>query len=46
MADTIAVMPQSLARVVLHVVFSTKHRNPFLWDSDVRTRMHAILLPL
>jgi hypothetical protein len=29
---TIVVMPQSLARVVLHVVFSTKHRVPFLRD--------------
>ena len=34
-------MPQSLARVVLHVVFSTEHRVPFLRDSEVRERMLA-----
>ena len=36
-------MPQSLARVVLHVVFSTKHRAPFLKDPQVRTRLHAYM---
>ncbi len=36
-------MPQSLARVVLHVVFSTKHRAPFLRDAEVRTRLHAYM---
>lgn len=36
-------MPQSLARVVLHVVFSTKHRVPFLRDGEVRTRTHAYM---
>ena len=36
-------MPQSLARVVLHVVFSTKHRAPFLKDLEVRTRLHAYM---
>ena len=36
-------MPQSLARVVLHVVFSTKNRVPFLRDAEVRTRMHAYM---
>src|SRR6187402_3591992 len=28
-AARIAVMPQSLARVIFHIVFSTKHRTPF-----------------
>jgi REP element-mobilizing transposase RayT len=36
-------MPQSLARVVLHVVFSTKNRIPFLKDADLRSRSHAYL---
>jgi len=36
-------MPQSLARVVLHVVFSTKNRVPFLKEPDVRTRLHAYM---
>ncbi len=34
-------MPQSLARVVLHVVFSTKNRVPFLKDLELRARLHA-----
>ena len=36
-------MPQSLARVVLHVVFSTKNRVPFLKDPDIRARLHAYM---
>ena len=36
-------MPQSLARVVLHVVFSTKNRAPFLRDPELRTRQHAYM---
>jgi REP element-mobilizing transposase RayT len=35
-------MPQSLSKVVLHIIFSTKDREPWL-DSDARTRMHAYL---
>jgi putative transposase len=35
-------MPQSLSKVILHIIFSTKNRHPFL-DSDVRPRMHAYL---
>ena len=35
-------MPQSLSKVVLHIIFSTKHREPWL-DSDVRTRVHSYL---
>jgi putative transposase len=36
-------MPQSLARVVLHVVFSTKNRVPFLRETEVRARLHAYM---
>lgn len=36
-------MPQSLARVVLHVVFSTKNRAPFLREPGVRARMRAYI---
>ncbi|MFN0159062.1 MAG: IS200/IS605 family transposase [Bacteroidota bacterium] len=36
-------MPQSLAQIYLHIVFSTKHRFPFLSDDGVRNEMHAYL---
>ena len=36
-------MPQSHARVVLHIIFSTKHRDQFLRDKDLRTRLHAYM---
>lgn len=36
-------MPQSLARVVLHLVFSTKNRVPHLKDPALRARLHAYL---
>jgi putative transposase len=39
---TIGVMPQSLSKVILHIIFSTKDRQPWL-DSNVRPRMHAYL---
>ena len=35
-------MPQSLSKVLLHIIFSTKNREPWL-DQDVRPRMHAYL---
>ncbi len=35
-------MPQSLSKVILHIIFSTKDRQPWL-DTDVRPRMHAYL---
>ena len=35
-------MPQSLSKVVLHVIFSTKDREPWL-DPGVRPRVHAYL---
>jgi putative transposase len=35
-------MSQSLSKVILHIIFSTKDRQPWL-DTDVRPRMHAYL---
>jgi len=35
-------MPQSLSKVILHIIFSTKNREPWL-DSDTRPGMHAYL---
>jgi REP-associated tyrosine transposase len=35
-------MPQSLSQVIIHIIFSTKDREPWL-DRDVRPRMHAYL---
>ena len=35
-------MPQSLSRVILHIIFSTKNREPWL-ESSVRPRMHGYL---
>jgi putative transposase len=40
--DHIRAMPQSLSKVIVHVVFGTKDREPWL-DSNVRTRMHGYL---
>ena len=36
-------MSQSLAKVYLHLVFSTKHRQPFLVDKGIRGQCHAYL---
>ena len=36
-------MPQSLAAVYLHLVFSTKDRFPFLKDESLRRRLHEYL---
>ena len=36
-------MPQSLARVWIHLIFSTKNRFPFLSDKVLRADMHAYL---
>jgi len=36
-------VPQSLAQVYLHIVFSTKERRPFLDDPTPRDEMHKIL---
>jgi putative transposase len=35
-------MPQSLSRVIVHIVFSTKDRHPFI-IRDVRPKLHAYL---
>ncbi len=34
-------MPQSLAKVAIHIVFSTKRRTPWLKDSDTRGGLYA-----
>ena len=36
-------MSQSLSRVLLHIIFSTKNRLAFLIDSGLQQRMHAYL---
>ena len=36
-------MPQSLARLWTHLIFSTKERYPFLSDPTIRADMHAYL---
>jgi putative transposase len=37
-------MPQSLANVLLHVVFSTKNRAPFLQDPVIREEMNGYVV--
>ena len=37
-------MPQSLANVLLHVVFSTKNRTPFLKSSDLREQVQGYMV--
>ena len=39
-------MAHSFSQVYLHIVFSTKHRYPFLDDKEVRRRTHAYLATL
>jgi putative transposase len=36
-------MPQSLVQIYVHIVFSTKDRQPFLHDREFRNRVHAYL---
>jgi putative transposase len=36
-------MAQSLSRIWIHLIFSTKNRTPFLTDRDIRGHMHAYL---
>ena len=38
-------MPQSLSQVILHIVFSTKERRPWL-NPEIRPRLHAYLATL
>ena len=37
-------MPQSLANVLLHIVFSTKHRTPFLKSKAIREELNAYMV--
>lgn len=34
-------MPQSLAKVAVHLVYSTKNRTPFLADANLRKELYA-----
>jgi REP element-mobilizing transposase RayT len=36
-------MPQSLAKILVHAVFSTKDRRPFLRDTALRQQLHHYL---
>jgi REP element-mobilizing transposase RayT len=36
-------MPQSLSYVLIHLIFSTKDRKPYLQDKERRARLHAYL---
>jgi REP element-mobilizing transposase RayT len=36
-------MPQSLAKILVHAVFSTKERRPFLRDASLREELHRYL---
>jgi putative transposase len=36
-------MPQSLSKILVHVVFSTKERRPFLRDKALREELHRYL---
>jgi REP element-mobilizing transposase RayT len=39
----LATMPQSLARILMHTVFSTKDRRSFLRDTGLRQELHHYL---
>ena len=36
-------MPQSLSKVAIHIVYSTKNREPFLRDPDLRKELYAYM---
>ena len=36
-------MPQSLAKVAFHIIFSTKHRRPWLKDEAIRKELYAYM---
>ena len=36
-------MPQSLARILLHIIFSTKNRESYFIDQAIRQDLHAYL---
>jgi hypothetical protein len=42
-SDTLASMPHSLSAVYIHLVFSTKNREPAFRDKQLRQEMHAYL---
>jgi REP element-mobilizing transposase RayT len=46
MAHRSTIMPQSFHQLYAHVIFSTKNREPFLDDKEIRERMHAYLATL
>jgi hypothetical protein len=36
-------MPQSLAQIYIHIIFSTKNRTPFLKERQLRDGLHAYM---
>ncbi len=36
-------MPQSFVQIYVHIIFSTKHRKPFLQDKELRDGVHRYL---
>lgn len=36
-------MPQSLSEIYLHIIYSTKDRQPVIHDREIRDRLHAYL---
>ncbi len=36
-------MPQSLSKILVHVIFSTKHREPLI-APNIRPRLHAYMV--
>ena len=36
-------MPQSLSRIYLHIIFSTKNRQPWLKGAELRNSLHAYM---
>jgi len=40
---TLEAMPQSLANILVHTIFSTKDRQPFLRDKGLREELHRYL---
>ena len=38
-------MSQSLSRILLHLIFSTKNRTPYFTDSAIRNDLHGYLAP-
>jgi putative transposase len=39
-------MPHSLSKVLVHFVFSTKHRQPLLRDPAIRGELHAYIIAM